>query len=122
LAPPAPIRWRHVARRGPDSSRRPTAPAEPICPVCIFKHGASVEDPPTIHAAALLVVHGDFTFIGQQSACRIPCLSGMGCFVLAGERYTLESDSGAIKIDTRAANVFDFCGKSGYLSVNRNPR
>ena len=47
-------------------------------------------------AAALLVVHGDFTFIGQQSACRIPCLSGMGCLVLAGERYTLESDSGAI--------------------------
>jgi hypothetical protein len=53
-------------------------------------------------AAALLVVHGDFTFIGQQSACRIPCLSGMGCFVLAGERYTRESDSGAIILTVEA--------------------
>ena len=59
---------------------------------------ASVEDPPATHAAALLVVHGECTSIGEVPTCRIHCLPGMGCLVQA-ERYALESESGAIVFD-----------------------
>jgi hypothetical protein len=58
--------------------------------------GATIEDPSTTHAAALLVVHGEFTFLGREPTCRIHCLPGMGCLIGAGERYALESKDGAI--------------------------
>lgn len=58
--------------------------------------GASVDDSPTTHAAALLVVHGEFTFKGPKPSCRIHYLLDMGCLVQAGEHYALESQDGAI--------------------------
>ena len=48
--------------------------------------GASIEDSPSTHAAALLIAHGKFTFIGLEPSCRIHCLPGMGCLVRAAER------------------------------------
>jgi hypothetical protein len=64
--------------------------------------GATVEDPSTTHAAALLVVHGELTFVGREPTCRIHFLPGMGCLVQIGERYALESQEGAIVLIVEA--------------------
>ena len=59
--------------------------------------GAEVREPPTIRDCALLVVHGSLIVRAEGCAYALIELSGgVGATLKAGERYRLESPTGAI--------------------------
>src|SRR5450631_829755 len=61
-----------------------------------LEEGATIKAPAITHAAALLVVHGRITITTHEVESKIRFLAGMGAVFAHEERYSLESDTGAI--------------------------
>jgi redox-sensitive bicupin YhaK (pirin superfamily) len=67
-----------------------------------MEEGGTITAPSIDHAAALLVVHGRISVTTTAPTIRIDIHAGMGCVFDAGERYALESATGAIVIIVEA--------------------
>lgn len=67
--------------------------------------GAQVLEPPATHACALLLVHGRMTVTATNTGMRLAVEAGVGVTVEAGERYTLESETGAVVIAIDAQHI-----------------
>jgi hypothetical protein len=61
-----------------------------------LEEGATIEAPSITHAAGLLVVHGRITITTEYPESQIRFLAGMGAVFDSDERYSIESDCGAI--------------------------
>ena len=66
--------------------------------------GSSIADPPTEQDCALLVVSGSVMAIGDIGG-HIDLSAGMGIVLSTGERYSLESSTGAILIVVEARRL-----------------
>ena len=67
--------------------------------------GAQILEPPATHDCALLLVHGRMTVTAINTGMRLALEAGVGVTVEAGERYTLESEMGAIVITIDAQHI-----------------
>lgn len=67
--------------------------------------GAQVLEPPATHDCALLLVHGRMTVTAHDTGVRLALEAGVGITVGTGERYTLESETGAIVIAIDAPRI-----------------
>lgn len=67
--------------------------------------GAQILDPPVTHDCALLLVHGRMTIVATETGMRLALEAGVGVTAEAGERYTLESATGAVVIAIDAERI-----------------
>jgi hypothetical protein len=70
-----------------------------------LKEGGTITAPSIDHAA-LLCVHGRITITTLDPAMRIDIHAGMGCVFDPGERYSIESATGAIVIIVESDSLF----------------
>ena len=61
-----------------------------------FEPGGWISDPPVLRDAAIFVVQGAVTVMGQKPAIRLDLSPGVGIVVDADARYRVESDGGAV--------------------------
>jgi len=67
--------------------------------------GAEILEPPATHDCAVLLVHGRITLAAADTGLRLELLAGVGVLVKTGERYTLESEQGAILLVVEAQEL-----------------
>jgi redox-sensitive bicupin YhaK (pirin superfamily) len=63
-----------------------------------LRAGASVSGPPANRDCVFLVVYGQVTVTTIEPQCRLCLPPGVGIVIKSGERYSLETDQGAIAL------------------------